>query len=98
MLLAGGFASTQIAKGLLKDLALRRDPMQRYRDKKFARGMSAWHDWIDWLGGYPFEVSKPEDVFEFFSQRGFMLEFLRTAGGGHGCNEYVFRRVDSAVG
>jgi 2-polyprenyl-6-hydroxyphenyl methylase/3-demethylubiquinone-9 3-methyltransferase len=26
------------------------------------RGMSLWHDMIDWLGGYPFEVAKPEAV------------------------------------
>ncbi len=22
-----------------------------------------FHDWIDWLGGYPFEVAKPEKIF-----------------------------------
>lgn len=24
------------------------------------RGMSLWYDMLDWLGGYPFEVAKPE--------------------------------------
>jgi 2-polyprenyl-3-methyl-5-hydroxy-6-metoxy-1,4-benzoquinol methylase len=55
------------------------------------RGMSARHDLIDWVGGYPFEVAKPEEVFTFVHQRGFELRHLRTAGGGHGCNEYVFQ-------
>ena len=37
------------------------------------RGMSAYHDVIDWVGGYPFEVAKPEDVFSFFKNKGFAL-------------------------
>ena len=56
------------------------------------RGMSLWHDMIDWLGGYPFEVAKPEAVFHFFRDRGFYLESLKTCGGRMGCNEFVFRR------
>lgn len=56
------------------------------------RGMSMWYDMIDWLGGYPFEVAKPEAVFRFFHDRGFTLEELKTCGGRMGCNEFVFRR------
>lgn len=57
------------------------------------RGMSLWHDMIDWLGGYPFEVAKPEVVICYFRDRGFALERLRTCGGRMGCNEFVFRRT-----
>jgi 2-polyprenyl-6-hydroxyphenyl methylase/3-demethylubiquinone-9 3-methyltransferase len=56
------------------------------------RGMSAWRDVVDWVGGYPFETAKPEEIFDFYRQRGFELERLKTCGGGLGCNEYVFRR------
>jgi SAM-dependent methyltransferase len=56
------------------------------------RGMSRWHDLIDWVGGYPFEVASPEEVFRFCRDRGFELRELRTCGGGLGCNEFVFRR------
>lgn len=56
------------------------------------RGMSWWRDQIDWIGGYPFEVSKPEEVFDFYRARHYTLLKLRTCGRGHGCNEYVFRR------
>jgi len=56
------------------------------------RGMSLWHDMIDWLGGYPFEIAKPEEVFRFFAAKGFVLEELKTCGGRMGCNEFVFRR------
>jgi SAM-dependent methyltransferase len=57
------------------------------------RGMSRWHDLLDWVGGYPFEVAKPEDVFRFCRQRGLELVELTTAGGGLGCNQFVFRRA-----
>lgn len=55
------------------------------------RGMSAWHDVVDWVGGYPFEVAKPEEIFDFFKEKGFDLQLLKTCAGGIGCNEYVFK-------
>lgn len=57
------------------------------------RGMSPWPDMIDWLGGYPFEVAKPEQVFRFFRERGFELDEMQTCGGRMGCNELVFTRT-----
>jgi 2-polyprenyl-6-hydroxyphenyl methylase/3-demethylubiquinone-9 3-methyltransferase len=57
------------------------------------RGMSQWYDTVDWVGGFPFEVAKPEQVFEFSVSRGFELRHLWTEGGGHGNNEFVFQRV-----
>jgi 2-polyprenyl-6-hydroxyphenyl methylase/3-demethylubiquinone-9 3-methyltransferase len=54
------------------------------------RGMSRWHDLIDWVGGYPFEVATPEAIIDFCLARGFKLRRLHTVGGGLGCNEFVF--------
>lgn len=59
-----------------------------YRDT--GRGMSPWYDAIDWIGGFPFEVAKPEEIFDFCRIRGFELARLKTLGGGSGCNEFVF--------
>lgn len=56
------------------------------------RGMSLWYDMIDWIGGYPFEVASPEDVFDFYRQQGFTLLRMKTCSGRMGCNEFVFRR------
>ena len=56
------------------------------------RGMSLWHDTLDWLGGYPFEVAKPGDVLGFFREHGLVLENLKTCGTRLGCNEFLFRR------
>jgi SAM-dependent methyltransferase len=58
------------------------------------RGMSAWVDVIDWVGGYPYEVARPEQIFHFYKERGFVLEYLTTSPG-LGCNEFVFRRSSS---
>jgi hypothetical protein len=56
------------------------------------RGMSLWHDTIDWLGGWPFEVARPEEVTEFYGKRGFQPVDMRTCGRKSGCNEFVLRR------
>jgi SAM-dependent methyltransferase len=57
-----------------------------------ARGMNRWRDMVDWVGGYPYEVAKPEEIFEFYRARGFSLTKLICGGVGLGCNEFVFRR------
>jgi len=54
------------------------------------RGMSRKHDLVDWVGGYPFEVAAPEEVFSFCRERDFELRHLKTCKGGIGCNEFVF--------
>lgn len=58
-----------------------------------SRGMSKYYDLIDWIGGYPFEVARPEQIFHFFKKQGFQLENMMTCGGGPGCNQFVLRRV-----
>lgn len=56
------------------------------------RGMSKWHDLVDWIGGYPFEVARPEQIHTFLRERNFNLSRLRTTRG-FGCNEYVFFKM-----
>lgn len=80
-------------RGLMADLIRIRSPWRRYREYRSQRGMSAWYDWHDWLGGYPFEVAKPEAIFDFYAARGFTLRRMSTCGGGLGCNEFVFERI-----
>ncbi|MFH0793763.1 MAG: class I SAM-dependent methyltransferase [bacterium] len=70
-------------------------PFGDWKKKKKDRGMSVWHDWVDWCGGLPFEVAKPEQVIVPLRKKGFILENLSTCGGGWGCNQYVFRRRSS---
>jgi len=75
----------------VRDLLLGR-PFRTWRTYSAERGMSPWRDVVDWVGGYPFEVARPEQVFDLFRDRGFTLDRLKTCAGGLGCNEYVFRR------
>ena len=76
--------------GFAVDVLRGKNPMERYENYKKTRGMSITTDWHDWLGGYPFEVAKPEEIFDFYKERGFRLERLKTCGGGLGNNEFVF--------
>jgi SAM-dependent methyltransferase len=63
------------------------------QSRKIPRGMTMYYDLLDWLGGYPFEVSSPNEIFNFYKTKGFILTQLKTVGGKLGCNEFVFRRI-----
>ena len=87
-----------IAPGELKTLA---SAMVRLKPGEYVRawtqydqrrGMSRWRDFIDWVGGYPYEVSTPDEIFEFFRARGFVLEKLNCGRVGLGCNQFVFQK------
>lgn len=58
-----------------------------------SRGMSRWRDLVDWVGGYPYETAKPEEIFDFFSQRGYTLRKIKCGNVGMGCNEFVFEKA-----
>jgi 2-polyprenyl-6-hydroxyphenyl methylase/3-demethylubiquinone-9 3-methyltransferase len=91
-LVVGAHVPYWIARGAAGDAVRLRNPAARYRSYKRGRGMSLVHDWIDWLGGYPFEVARPEAIIRFLRERGFTLHDLTTTGG-LGCNEFVFRKT-----
>jgi 2-polyprenyl-3-methyl-5-hydroxy-6-metoxy-1,4-benzoquinol methylase len=95
LLLAPAFARLW-GPTLIRD-TLKGNPLRSWRGyDKGGRGMHPWRDVVDWVGGYPFEVAKPEGIFVFLRERGFELRRLKTCAGGHGCNEYVFVRSAAA--
>jgi SAM-dependent methyltransferase len=53
------------------------------------RGMNRWYDIVDWVGGFPYEAARADEVFIFYRDRGFTLTNMKI-GGGLGCSEYVF--------
>jgi 2-polyprenyl-3-methyl-5-hydroxy-6-metoxy-1,4-benzoquinol methylase len=65
-----------------------------FREYHALRGMSAWRDLVDWVGGYPFEVAKPEEIFDFYRKKGFVLEKMKTCND-LGCNEFIFRKASA---
>lgn len=64
----------------------------RFASFRRERGMSAFYDWIDWIGGLPFEVARPDDVVRFHESRGFQLQTL-VSTTRLGNNEFVFQRT-----
>jgi 2-polyprenyl-6-hydroxyphenyl methylase/3-demethylubiquinone-9 3-methyltransferase len=56
------------------------------------RGMSRWHDWIDWVGGFPYERATVEAIVDTFAAKGLRLIKLVDRSSGWGCNEFVFLR------
>jgi SAM-dependent methyltransferase len=90
-IVTGTFVPLFAAINLGADLKNGRSPRAVYRDYIHQRGMSLLHDWIDWLGGFPYEVAGAGAVHEFLRPRGFLLERLFTTPS-LGCNEFLFRR------
>ncbi len=66
----------------------------RFRQYRKKRGMSILHDWKDWLGGYPLEVTSVQELEAILQAAGFATErVVRTRGWG--CNQLVLRRTGS---
>jgi 2-polyprenyl-3-methyl-5-hydroxy-6-metoxy-1,4-benzoquinol methylase len=90
------FAALVIApeegKSLLRSLLSLRpqDYWRSWTNYDQSRGMNRWRDIIDWVGGHPYEVARPEEIFDFYRTRGFTLTKLKCGGVGLGCNEFVF--------
>jgi 2-polyprenyl-6-hydroxyphenyl methylase/3-demethylubiquinone-9 3-methyltransferase len=84
--------------GALASALVRLQPrrfIHRWTSYQNARGMSRWHDIVDWVGGYPFEVATPDSVVKFCNARGLRLARLKDCGGRMGCNEFVFCKSEA---
>ena len=81
-------------KDFLRSLAEGRpgNYMKRWTED-LGRGMSYWYDIIDWVGGYPYEVATPEEIFDFYRKRGFTLTRMMCGRVGLGCNQFVFQKT-----
>ena len=80
-----------VGRRFISDVVRAKNPLAHYRQYRANRGMSVVRDWVDWLGGYPFEVSSPSATFDFLRARGFRMDRLISTLGS-GCNEFVFTR------
>ena len=77
-------ASTALAKFRLRTYL---DSWTRYESQ---RGMSRWRDIVDWIGGYPYEAAKVEEIFDFYRARGCTMTRLKCDSYRLGPNEFVF--------
>jgi 2-polyprenyl-6-hydroxyphenyl methylase/3-demethylubiquinone-9 3-methyltransferase len=91
---AAAMVAPEEAKALLRSIVLLNpgEYVQRWTRYNANRGMSRWRDIIDWVGGYPYEFAKPEEIFDFYRERGFQLTKMKCGGVGLGCNEFVFQK------
>lgn len=80
-----------LLRGIFADILTGRNPFKRFSEYKKVRGMSLVHDWVDWIGGLPFEVASPHAIFEFYRKKEFNLTALFTVNG-LGCNQFVFSK------
>ncbi|MFY9329113.1 MAG: class I SAM-dependent methyltransferase [Georgfuchsia sp.] len=66
--------------------------IRNYRNK---RGMDFEHDVRDWIGGYPYESIRPDELDALLTPAGFRREraTIKRRSGlfGSGCDEYVYR-------
>ncbi|HRX79823.1 MAG: methyltransferase domain-containing protein [Planctomycetaceae bacterium] len=98
-----GLRMASVACAMLLRIVTLRNPFAplinwiREQTQRRARGMHPWYDLVDWVGGWPFEVAKPGEVFRYVRDGGFVLTHLATCGGGWGCNEFVFQRQDQPI-
>ena len=82
----GIFIPYLVLRGLVGENLFRlKNPMSRYREYSKKRGMSKYHDWIDWLGGYPYETANFPEIQGFLETRNFILV-------NHCLQESIFRR------
>jgi 2-polyprenyl-6-hydroxyphenyl methylase/3-demethylubiquinone-9 3-methyltransferase len=78
-------------EGLFHDISRGKNPVHRYREYQQQRGMSVLYDWIDWLGGYPFEVATPDRIVDFYCQKSLALKkFVPARGLGN--NQFIFEK------
>jgi 2-polyprenyl-3-methyl-5-hydroxy-6-metoxy-1,4-benzoquinol methylase len=89
VIIAGVFGPREMVKCLVRGP---RRYVREWRDYRQTRGMSRWHDLVDWAGGYPFEVASPSAIFEFYARRGLSATITINCGRGNGCNEFRIAR------
>jgi 2-polyprenyl-6-hydroxyphenyl methylase/3-demethylubiquinone-9 3-methyltransferase len=85
------FVPAHVVYGFFYDVFSANNPLRRYTDYKKKRGMSYLTDQLDWLGGYPFEVAKPEQIIDFYAARNFRLLESKTTKS-NGTNQFVFQK------
>lgn len=64
-------------------------PWINYKKK---RGMSFWHDMIDWMGGFPYEFVRYDVLEGYMQSRGFQL-IKGSKAASLGCHEMVFLKT-----
>ena len=62
--------------------------LKNIKNYRSNRGMNLFNDWVDWIGGYPFQVASVETVNKFLLENGFETNLTRSVSS-FGNNEFV---------
>ena len=65
------------------------EELWHYRSR---RGMSRFHDVLDWIGGYPYEYARASELVEFYAADGFIVRKL-VESRSVGCHQIVFQKA-----
>jgi len=65
--------------------------LRRWTHERPVRGMSRYRDWIDWIGGYPYEYASADEVLDRMRSLG-LDGHVVVANDGTGCNEFLLTR------
>jgi 2-polyprenyl-3-methyl-5-hydroxy-6-metoxy-1,4-benzoquinol methylase len=79
-------------------MSLTANPVSYVRNYSAMRGMNFSHDAHDWLGGYPYEAARADELHDRISALGFSevrsFRLPVTVGlFGSGCHEFVFQKL-----
>ena len=70
--------------------------LKNTKNYKSNRGMNLFNDWVDWVGGYPFQVASVEAVNKFLMMKGFEINHTRLVSS-FGNNEFVAHKKNSRM-
>lgn len=79
------FLLRTFASGTIKH----KNPLFIFKNYRNKRGMNVYYDWIDWLGGFPFEYAGVDDIFNFYKNKGGKLVNLKSTSTNAN-NQFVF--------
>ena len=68
--------------------------IRTWKNYKKNRGMSIFHDMIDWVGGFPFEFVGYDLFVRFMEAKGYKL-LKGNKAGSLGCHEFSFHKTDT---
>ena len=66
--------------------------LKNTKNYKSNRGMNLFNDWVDWVGGYPYEYASIKEFSELCQRENLVTVRVSPAIVPTGCNEFVFRR------
>jgi ubiquinone/menaquinone biosynthesis C-methylase UbiE len=77
---------------LAKLIVTRKNPFAKKK-----RGMSFYHDIVDWVGGYPYEYAGKDDIINYMEKKEFKcVKFVKPVVPT-GCNEFVFLKNGASL-